>query len=67
MLFLLVCHIYFICAWYRLCDCKCYTVMVMQSNESYFSSATFGLQGELSDAPSVKQELDARLDKQDSR
>jgi len=35
----------------------------MQSNESYFSSATFGLQEELSDIPSVKQELD----EQDSR
>jgi hypothetical protein len=39
----------------------------MQSNEIYFSSATFGLQEELSDALSVKQELDARLDEQDSR
>jgi len=41
--------------------------MIVQSNECYFSSATFGLQEELSDAPSVKQELDARLDEQDSR
>jgi hypothetical protein len=41
--------------------------MNVQSNESYFISATSGLQEELSDAPSVKQELDARLDEQDSR
>jgi len=41
--------------------------MIVQSNESYFIFATFGLQEELTDAPSVKQELDARLDEQDSR
>jgi hypothetical protein len=41
--------------------------MIVQSNESYFISATFGFQEELSDAPSVKQELDARLDEQDRR
>jgi hypothetical protein len=41
--------------------------MIVQSNESYFTSATFGLQEELNDAPSVQQESDARLDEQDSR
>jgi hypothetical protein len=41
--------------------------MIAESNESYFTSSTFGLQEELSDAPSVKQELDASLVEQDSR
>jgi hypothetical protein len=42
-------------------------VIFAQSDESYFTAATFGLQEELSDALSVKQGLDASLDEQDSR
>jgi hypothetical protein len=40
---------------------------LVEWNENCFSSASFGLQEELSDDPSVKQELNVKSGEQDGR